>query len=213
MFSAPIATQQTNTDRTSKRRSMEDAQIIRKVLKGDREEYALILERYQKPILNFIYRFYGNYDLAQELTQETFLRAYQFLKSYDQKRKFSTWLYTVARNLCIDEMKKRKPGREISLDQALPSVELKGQGESRIKNDPSYLCIRGEEDARLMKALDQLESSRREVLILFYFQGLSYQEIGETLSVPVSTVKIRIFRAKKSLLAIFGKDGFPEDEK
>jgi len=183
----------------------DEAAIVKDVLRGKTDRFALILERYQRPIFNFIYRFFGNYDLAEELTQETFMRCYQFLKSYDTKRKFSTWLYTVARNLCIDYLKKNKKGREISLDQSLPAVERHEAGRSAAA-DPQLLCIRGQEDARLLEALGRLDPARRVVLILYYFQGLSYQEIGESLSVPVSTVKIRIFRAKKALLALMKGD-------
>ena len=114
---------------------LDDAEVIKKVLAGRQDLFGLILDRYQRPIFNFVYRFYGNYDLAEELTQETFLRCYQFLKSYDPKRKFSTWLYTVARNLCIDHLKKKK-GREISLDHALPIVERQEAGRSS-EPDPS----------------------------------------------------------------------------
>jgi RNA polymerase sigma-70 factor (ECF subfamily) len=179
---------------------LDDAEVIKKVLAGQQDLFGLILDRYQRPIFNFIYRFYGNYDLAEELTQETFLRCYQFLKSYDPKRKFSTWLYTVAKNLCIDHLKKKK-GREISLDQSLPFVERQVAGRSS-EADPQTLCLRRREDDTLLRAIGKLEASRRVVLILSYFQGLSYQEISEALGVPVSTVKIRIFRAKKALLAI-----------
>lgn len=181
-------------------KTLEDAQIVRRVLRGRREDFSLILERYQRPIFNFIYRFFGSYEVAEELTQETFLRCYQFLKSYDPKRKFSTWLYTVAKNLCIDHLKKKKKAREISLDHSIAAIERTDAGRSR-KMDPQLSCIRNQEDARLLEALGELEASRRMVLVLFYFQGLSYQEIAEALSVPVSTVKIRIFRAKKALLA------------
>jgi RNA polymerase sigma-70 factor (ECF subfamily) len=177
----------------------EDAQVVRQVLRGKREMFGVLVERYQKPIFNFIYRFFGNYELAQELTQETFLRCYQFLKSYDQGRKFSTWLYTVARNICIDELKKRRSAREVCLDDVLPAVDARhaaGAGESNQQAD----CIRREEDFKLLEALQELPPAARTVLLLHYFQGLSYQEIGEALSLPVSTVKIRIFRAKKALL-------------
>jgi RNA polymerase sigma-70 factor, ECF subfamily len=177
----------------------DDAQIVRQVLKGKRELFGVLLERYQKPIFNFIYRFYGNYDLAQELTQETFLRCYQFLKSYDTKRKFSTWLYAVAKNLCIDELKKQKSAREIPLDDAMAAVDRR-DAERGAEKDQRIQCIRREEDFKLLAALQELPAAARTVLLLHYFQGLSYQEIGETLSLPVSTVKIRIFRAKKSLL-------------
>ena len=178
---------------------LDDVEVIKKVLAGQQDLYGLILDRYQKPIFNFIYRFFGNYALAEDLTQDTFLRCYQFLKSYDQKRKFSTWLYTVAKNLCIDHLKKRSPGREISLERVLPVVEKKNSSLPQDQN-PQRMCIRSQEDARLFEGLGELEPTRRLVLVLYYFQGLTYQEIAETLSVPVSTVKIRIFRAKKALL-------------
>jgi len=178
---------------------LEDAQVVRQVLRGKQEAFTLLVERYQKPIFNFIYRFYGNYELAQELTQETFLRCYQFLKSYDPERKFSTWLYTVAKNLCIDELKKRRSAHEIPLDDVLPAVDAK-DAEGAADHNAQMECIRREEDFKLLEALQELPAAARTVLLLHYFQGLSYQEIGETLGLPVSTVKIRIFRAKKILL-------------
>jgi len=187
-------------------RELEDARIVKEILKGKEDQFALLLERYQRPIFNFIYRFFGEYEMAEELTQETFLRCYQFLKSYDPKRKFSTWLYTVAKNLCIDHLKKRKRGKQISLDQSLPAVERHEAGRSTEK-DPQFLCIRNQEDSRLLEALGKLEASRRMVLVLYYFQGLSYKEISEAVGVPVSTVKIRIFRAKKALLALMKGSG------
>ena len=140
---------------------LDDAQVVRKVLRGQRALFGVILERYQRPIFNFIYRFYGNYDLAEELTQETFLRCYQFLKSYDPDRKFSTWLYTVAKNLCIDHYKKQRRGKEFSLDQALPSLE-RHEAMRSTETDPQIACIRSQEDARLLGALGELEPSRRD---------------------------------------------------
>jgi len=179
--------------------TLEDAQIVRQVLRGRKEAFGVLVERYQKPIFNYIYRFYGNYELAQELTQETFLRCYQFLKSYDPERKFSTWLYTVAKNLCIDELKKQRSAREVSLEDALPAVDAKDAATAADRNQQAE-CIRREEDFKLLEALQELPAAARTVLLLHYFQGLSYQEIGETIGLPVSTVKIRIFRAKKILL-------------
>lgn len=178
---------------------LEDAQVVRQVLRGKRDMFNVLVERYQKPIYNFIYRFFGNRDLAQELSQETFLRCYQFLKSYDQGRKFSTWLYTVARNLCIDELKRRRSAREVPLDDALPVVDAR-DAETADERDQRSACLRSEDDFRILEALQELPESSRTVLLLHYFQGLSYQEIGEALELPVSTVKIRIFRAKKTLL-------------
>jgi RNA polymerase sigma-70 factor (ECF subfamily) len=190
---------------------LEDAQVVRQILRGKREAFSLLVDRYQKPIFNFIYRFYGNYDLAQELTQETFLRCYQFLKSYDPERKFSTWLYTVAKNLCIDELKKQRSAREIPLDDVLPAVDAR-EAEETIDDNQQSQCIRREEDFKLLEALQELPAAARTVLLLHYFQGLSYQEIGETLGLPVSTVKIRIFRAKKALLEMWHQLGGEGEE-
>ena len=184
----------------------DDARVVRQVLRGKREAFGLLVERYQKPIFNFIYRFDGNYDLAQELTQETFLRCYQFLKSYDPERKFSTWLYTVAKNLCIDELKKQRAAREVSLDDVLPAVDAQ-EAEGSVDDDQRARVIRSEEDFKLLEALQELPAPARTVLLLHYFQGLSYQEIGEALGLPVSTVKIRIFRAKKALLEMWHRLG------
>ena len=178
---------------------LEDAQVVRQVLRGKREAFSLLVERYQKPIFNFTYRFYGNYELAQELTQETFLRCYQFLKSYDPERKFSTWLYKVAKNLCVDELKRQRSAREVRLDDALPAIDARDVA-SAVDRNQQVQCIRREEDFRLLEALQELPPAARTVLLLHYFQGLSYQEIGEMLGLPVSTIKIRIFRAKKLLL-------------
>jgi len=178
---------------------LEDAQVVRQVLRGKQEAFSVLVERYQKPIFSFIYRFYGNYELAQELTQETFLRCYQFLKSYDPERKFSTWLYTVAKNLCIDELKKQRSAHEVPMEDVLSAVDAK-DAEGAVEHNQQVECIRREEDFKLLEALQELPAATRTVLLLHYFQGLSYQEIGETLGLPVSTVKIRIFRAKKILL-------------
>ena len=178
---------------------LEDVQIVRQVLRGKREAFTLLVERYQKPIFNYIYRYYGNYEHAQELTQETFLRCYQFLKSYDPERKFSTWLYTVAKNLCIDELKKQRSAHEVPLEDVLPAVDARDAA-GATDNNQQMECIRNEENFKLLEALQELPAVARTVLLLHYFQGLSYQEIGETLGLPVSTVKIRIFRAKKILL-------------
>jgi RNA polymerase sigma-70 factor (ECF subfamily) len=179
--------------------TLDDAKVVRLVLRGSQEAFGVLVGRYQKPIFNFIYRFYGNYELAQELTQETFLRCYQFLKSYDPERKFSTWLYTVAKNLCIDELKKQRSAHEVPLEDVLPAVDARDV-EGAIEHNQQSQCIRREEDFKLLEALQELPTAARTVLLLHYFQGLSYQEIGETLGLPVSTVKIRIFRAKKILL-------------
>lgn len=180
----------------------DDAEVVGHVLMGDTEAFSCLVEKYQRPIFNFVYRFFGWYDQAAELTQDTFLKAFQSLRSFDSTRRFSTWLYTIAKNLCIDEYKRRRHAPALYLDELPEGTELKsGQG---VLANPQTQCIREEEEARLTAAIGQLEADKKMALILHYFQGLSYNEIAETMGIPLSTVKIRIFRAKKALLDILG---------
>ncbi len=181
----------------------EDAQVVRKVLKGKPDDFSALVEKYQRPIFNFIFRFFGNYELAAELAQDTFLKCFQSLKSYDQERKFSTWLYTIAKNICIDEYKRRKHGASLYLEDFPESVD--GVRPPDGAASPQAQVILREEGGRLMEAISDLEPERKAALILHYFQGLSYGEIAEALDIPLSTVKIRIFRAKKTLLKILEK--------
>lgn len=176
----------------------DDISIVRAVLKKDTNAFAGLVGKYQRPIFNFIYRFFGNYELAAELTQDTFLKCFQSLKSFDQERKFSTWLYTIAKNICIDEYKRRKHKSPLYIEDFPKFVE--GSHRPRTAENPQMQCILREEGARLMEAIQALEAEKKVALILHYFQGLSYNEIAETLDIPLSTVKIRIFRAKKALL-------------
>lgn len=176
----------------------DDTLTVRKVLKGDANAFSSLVGKYQRPIFNFIYRFFGSYDLASELAQDTFLKCFQSLRSFDQERKFSTWLYTIAKNICIDEYKRRKHNNPLYLED-LPETAERVRPSGGATN-PQLQCILREEGARLMEAISSLEPEKKVALILHYFQGLSYNEIAETLDIPLSTVKIRIFRAKRSLL-------------
>jgi RNA polymerase sigma-70 factor (ECF subfamily) len=176
----------------------EDTLIVRKVLKGEANAFSGLVDRYQRPIFNFIYRFFGQYDLASELTQDTFLKCFQSLRSFDQQRKFSTWLYTIAKNICIDEYKRRKHQSALYLEDFPETIEGVRPPDSAA--NPQMQCILREDSGRLMDAIQDLEPDKKATLILHYFQGLSYNEIAEALNIPLSTVKIRIFRAKKALL-------------
>jgi RNA polymerase sigma-70 factor (ECF subfamily) len=183
----------------------DDATIAKRVLDGEKNAFALLVDKYQRPIFNFVYRFFGNYDLAGELAQETFLKCYQSLRSFDRTRKFSTWIFTIAKNLCIDEYKRRKSGTMVPLEE-YPEV-LDSSRHGTAQSNPQAQCILKEEGNRLMTAIKELDADKKVVLLLHYYQGMSYGEIAETLSIPVSIVKIRIFRAKRALLRELGESG------
>ena len=129
----------------------------------------MLVERYQKPIFNFIYRFYGNYELAQELTQETFLRCYQKLNGYSFEGRFSTWLLRVAHNAGIDAIRGRVRRERLMPPRVAAST------------DP---VLRAE----LVAALASLPVRLREPLLLIEVTGLRYREAAEVLGIPEGTV-------------------------
>ncbi len=187
----------------------EDISLVRKIRKGDRDAFASLVDRYQGRIFNFTYQFFRNSDLAAELTQETFLRVFRFVKKFDTKRKFSTWIFSIAKNICIDEHRKLNKSQVVSLED-LPQQSSK-HSDSLHHKDPSYISMRYEERMLLEEAVALLPEKYRAAIILCYFQELTYQEVADVLGLNLSLVKVRIFRAKKMLLEILRKDEVEDD--
>ena len=186
-----------------------DRDLAVRVQKGDRDSFTDLVSAYQGRIFNFTYQFFRNEDLAAELTQETFLRVFRFMKRYDPKKKFSTWIYSIAKNICIDEYRRMKRGKTVSMDEVPPGA-LVSDGEARHLKDPSYISMKMEERMFIEESIALLPEKYRMAIILCYFQELSYQEIGDVLGISLNLVKVRIFRAKKRLLEII-KAGSDKD--
>ena len=186
-----------------------DSALAVLVQKGDRESFSGLVDRYQGRIFNFCYHFSRSRDTAGDLTQETFLRAYRFIRKYDPKRKFSTWIYSIARNICIDEKRKTDRVKTVPLDEistdALPSA-----GTNRHLKNPSEISLHLEDQAILGEAIGHLPEKYRTVVILCYFEELPYREIAEIMGMSLNLVKIRIFRAKKMLVEILRERGWPD---
>jgi len=165
-----------------------EAEIIAKVLKGDRQAYAMLVDEYKSPIYNLAYRMTANVEDADDLTQETFIRAYQYLWRYDPRKKFFTWLYTLAFNLIKNHLRKNKKEKlseklnASSLTDSNPSPEEKMIGDQEIS---SYLLL--------------LEDELRALLIMKYQQELSLEEIAVITGKSLSAVKMRIYRGLERL--------------
>jgi RNA polymerase sigma factor, sigma-70 family len=165
-----------------------ETEIVARVLKGDRKAYALLVEEYKSPIYNLAYRMTGNSEDADDLTQNTFIRAYQYLWRYDPRKKFFTWLYTLALNLIRNYFKKNKYNKSseevsaLSLTDKNPSPEEKLIEEQEIS---SYLL--------------RLEDELRALLIMKYKQELSFEEIAQITGKSLSAVKMRIYRGLEKL--------------
>ncbi|MFH1455170.1 MAG: RNA polymerase sigma factor [bacterium] len=175
-------------------RSDSDAELMKKVAQEDLIAFSELLKRYQSPLFNFNYRYLGNYDEAQDLTQEVFLRIYTSAKKYKPLAKFTTYLFKIARNLCLNKLKKRRFWL-FSLDEPEKSAEIPASDSTR----PDVICEKEETIASVRKALSSLGENQRTAVILQRFYNLSYEEIAEVMECSVSAVESLLFRAKQNL--------------
>jgi RNA polymerase sigma-70 factor (ECF subfamily) len=173
-----------------------DADLVRKTLSGKTEAYNSLVQRYQRQVYNLAYRMLGNADDAGDLVQDTFLRAYGALASFRQDASFLTWLYKIASNLCIDQMRSRKSRGALSLD-----VELEEGREpmSDRSQGPEETTVRGAVASIVHKEVMNLPERYRIVVVMRHLQGMSIEEIAEDLDLPSGTVKTHLFRAREML--------------
>lgn len=179
--------------------SLRDAEIVRSVLGGDTNGYARLVEAYSERVINYLARMTGNRYEAEDLAQETFIRAYRALESYKPEFKFSTWLFRIAHNQCINYLKKRS--RLVHIDDYRneddePAWVLV---DDREDCDPVHAATQHELQVMVQVAIDELLPVYRTVVILRHVQGLSYQEIADIVDVPIGTVKSRLGRARTQL--------------
>lgn len=178
----------------------DDSKLARKVQKGDRTAFEALLEKYQRPIYSFTWHFFRDAAVCEDLTQETFLRAFRFIDSYRPGEKWSTWLFSIARNLCIDELRRMQKGGTVALDEIDPeSIASDGPtGDS-----PLSAAATAEEGEILRELIADLPEKYRTCIVLFYFNELSYEEIAAVMNISLSNTKILLFRGKKMLLAMY----------
>lgn len=178
-----------------------DEQLVQIYLSGDREAFDALVQRYLKRVYNFAYRFTGNRQEAEDLTQETFLRAWKRIKTFDTRRSFKTWLMTITKNACIDTLRKKR---------TVPFSDLERRGELllAVLADPRELIDAKLERksvlAPLADAVQQLSQAYREVLTLRFRDELTFREIAKELGEPLHTVKSRNRRALAALRRLLG---------
>lgn len=172
---------------------------IKQVLKGDQNAFADIVNLYQHRLYQVCYRMLGNKQESEDIAQEAFVRAYTNLHTFDQKRKFSTWLYRIATNLCIDRIRKKKP--DYYLDAGIAGTEgldMYSQIASA-EQLPEDQVEQMELQDRIQYEISRLSDKYRSVIVLKYIEELSLQEISEILDMPLGTVKTRIHRGREAL--------------
>ena len=185
----------------------QEVQIVQRVLQGDVNAFEKLVLEYEKNVYAITQRMTGNAEDAADMTQETFIKAYNSLSSFRGDSKFSVWLYRIATNVCLDFLRSRsrKPTVSLSMeDDDGEEVELDIADESQ---SPERLLERGLTRDAVRRGLNALSPEYRQILLLREIQGLSYEEISDVLTLEVGTVKSRIFRARKRLCAFLLEDG------
>jgi len=180
-----------------------EKELIGKAKQGDVEAFEKLIEGCQKKVFNIAFRMLGNFDDASELSQEVFLKAYKSIKNFKGDSLFNTWIYKVTTNACLDEIRKRKNKKVVSLDE---DIEIGGNEMKRqIKDDspgPELTAEDNELKRAVKDSINMLSEEYRTVIVLRDIQGFSYEEISGIIKCPEGTVKSRINRARQALKKI-----------
>ena len=174
-----------------------DAELVRLTLCGNTAAYNGLVLRYQRPVYNLAYRMLGNAEDAGDLVQETFLRAYGALASFRQDASFLTWLYKIASNLCIDQLRSRKSKSALSLNVELE--EGREPAADARESSPEDRAVRGAVQDVVQRAIMNLPERYRVVVVMRHLQDMSVEEIARVLEMPTGTVKTHLFRAREML--------------
>jgi len=167
---------------------------LQQALRGDTDAFGQLVQAYERPVYNLTYRMLGNAAEAEDAAQETFLRAYTRLATYQPERKFVNWLLSIASHYCIDRLRKRQRAPQVSLEGPIPPQWLTSdapQPDQEVSQQQSRDLVR--------KMLDRLPDVYRSAVVLRYWYGLSYSEIAEAMDTTESAIKSRLHRARRML--------------
>ena len=183
---------------TEKPTSLADERLVELSLDGDEDAFGVLVRRYQRRLTAFLSQLVGDLELARELSQEAFVRAWGALERFDPRYRFSTWLFRIAHNLGIDQLRRRRL-KTVSLyrtDSHGDEVEVVVPDANK---DPLGHLENHALASELRQVIDGLRPEYRELILLRHFAGLSYQEIAEFKGMPLGTVKNKLFRAHSVL--------------
>lgn len=179
---------------------LSDEAIAGRVQAGEVEAFGQLLLRYEAKMLRYASKFLINGEDAADVVQTVFLKAYTNIQSFDADRKFSSWLYRIAHNEFVNLVAKRsrQPLNLLSLDEVLPHPFATERADTELE--------RNELQQSMEACLQKMDAKYREVLVLYYYQDLSYTEIADVLHIPTSTVGVRLGRAKKVIRELYNQE-------
>jgi len=186
--------------------AMSDAALVELVLADDQDAFTVLVERYKDAVQNLAYRMLSNAAEAEDVTQETFVRAYTQLATYKPAHKFSTWLLSIASHLAIDQLRRRRflalPLEDVPFLDWIADV---GTG-------PEQSALEGEQQDEVQTYLQRLPGKYRAVIVLRYWYDFSYEEIARTLNLTPALVKARLHRARELLARYMKQNSLNEEE-
>lgn len=181
----------------------QEVSLIKQSKAGDIESFEQLIAEHQKRVFNIAFRMLGNSEDANDVTQEALVKAYRGIKNFKGRSSFSTWLYTIVNNTCIDFIRKNKKTNIVYLDREYET----GEGTYKIQlsdngDTPEQLFEKREVQRLVRKSISELSYDYRKIIILRDIEDFSYREIAQILDCPEGTVKSRISRARNKLKAI-----------
>ncbi|MBN1844396.1 MAG: sigma-70 family RNA polymerase sigma factor [Sedimentisphaerales bacterium] len=190
-----------------------DEKLFESFRAGDQQAYTRLVHRYEKEIYNFLLRFLGSSALAEDVFQETFLQIYLSADSFQSGRSFRPWLYTIAANKARDALRSRARRPTVQLTTGDDQAEL-GRLWDTLNAEvttPEQIYSQKQLQQLVRKVADQLPDHLREILILSYFDQLSYKELSEVLGIPLGTVKSRLHSAVKNFAKLYSEQTLDSD--
>ena len=177
-----------------------EAELIDRILKGEWRNFAILVDKYEAKVFNYVNYLMNNQEDAEEIVQDTFVKAYRSLSQFRGDASFSTWLIRIAHRNCLTHFRKKVP-QKVSIDNVTPSDS------KQVVDLPSNQLDLDDRRQVLGRALSQLKPDERSVITLFYYQELSLQEICDVTALTLSNVKILLHRSRKKLLDILKEMG------
>lgn len=171
---------------------MDDKNLIAKSKSGDIEAFELLIEQYQPMVYNLSYKMLGNYDDASDAAQDALIKIYKKINTFQEKSKFSTWIYRLTYNVCLDKLRQRKNISTQQLDEEIVDKEL----------TPQFAVEKNERIQKIYDAINSLSPEYKAAIIMRDVNGHSYDEIAEILGCSIGTVKSRINRGRTRLKEI-----------
>jgi len=179
---------------------LDDLGLVKKAKEGDNKAFEKLLKKYRKSVYYMLLKMVNNTDDAEDLTQEAFAKAFNSLGRFDPKYAFSTWLFRIATNNCIDFIRKKRVST-VSIDSPYETDDGDSITFDIRDNDfnPDDLMLRKQRREYLQIAVDKLPDKYKQLVDLRYFQEMSYEEVADFLQLPLGTVKAQLFRARELL--------------